>query len=273
LPSKKKKASFKFRKTTVKLADGTEHKVFLKKLDKPEFKNFQFIQEECKGNEDNSILKYMPRVYGQINRDGQDYMVMEDLEAKEGGPWQQVGDLKMTAGGQYDDDELTATGRKEKTVGVSFVLKTQSTFASDYLTVVENKAARTWNAIKSKITSKSPFQIDLKKELANIPKQERDKALIAKGKSFDIFFTHKKASFSSQLLETSSREGSQENYERFLITLLAKTAIQDVEAARKIAEMVKKTPSDILSFAPKVMAAQEMIISSHNFFWQIVVAA
>lgn len=96
----------------VTVAGKTVH-LFLKPFDPAEFNNFYFIQLCCAGQEEKSILKYMPRVYGEVTLNGTQYMVMQNLFLTDDNKsWKQVADLKMTKGGQYDDSELEATEQK-----------------------------------------------------------------------------------------------------------------------------------------------------------------
>ncbi len=145
-------------------------KLFLKPFDSAEFNNFDFIQKRCQGREDESILKYMPRVYGEATlplESGkmQRFMVMGNLfSTDDNKKWGQVADLKMTKGGQYDADELAATGRT-KSLPDRALLTAQAALAPDYLTLHKSKIQRSLNAADSP----GAFRENLRSAVANIP--------------------------------------------------------------------------------------------------------
>lgn len=160
---------------------NNNYSLFLKPFDEVEFANFKFIQEQLMGQEESSILKFMPRVYGSIDRevDGKmvKFMVMENLRQNSQGKWKQIADLKITRGGQYDPEELAATGRDQKTRGTALVMDTQAKIAGDFLTVTTNKAMRTLGAGNSqkafqnkilKATKQVEVIRDLEKQFAEL---------------------------------------------------------------------------------------------------------
>ena len=161
---------------TIRNSQGVDEtkKLFLKPFDQAEFNNFYFIQKRCEGREDSSILKYMPRVYGEatINVDKENktqFMVMENLFASDDGKqWSQVADLKMTKGGQYDRDELIATGRT-KGLPSQVVMAAQTKLAPDFLTLDKSKLQRSINAIDSPLA----FTQNLVDALADMPNNDK----------------------------------------------------------------------------------------------------
>ncbi len=136
--------------------NGTPKTLFLKPIDEYEFSNYSYVQNECKGNEDDSILKYMPRVYGKF----ENFMVMENLRTADDKQWKQIADLKISAGGQSDDEELQATKRPKGTLEKG-LMKTQDSYAPNFLFLVKSKVMRSVNAIMG---SEEIFVAALKKE-------------------------------------------------------------------------------------------------------------
>lgn len=130
-----------FRQVTIEI-DGKKKKLFLKPIDTHEFSNIRFIHDECAKSKDESILKYMPRVYGRFG----DYMVMEDLRDAPNGEWQQKADLKISLGSQSDPEELEATNRPKGLLEKG-LMQFQDNNASLFLALDRSKLQRTRNAI------------------------------------------------------------------------------------------------------------------------------
>ncbi len=130
-----------FCKATV-VIDGRARELFLKKIDEYEFSNYAFVQKECAGKEDESILKYMPRVYGRF----QNYIVMENLRSSDGKEWTQLADLKISAGGQSDQEELAATNRPKGYFEMAVMLA-QDKAAPNFLFLEKSKVMRSVNAL------------------------------------------------------------------------------------------------------------------------------
>ena len=167
-----------FKKATV-VVDGKEYKLFLKPIDSYEFSNYKFIQDVCEGNEGNSILEYMPRIYGRFG----DYMIMEDLTA---GGWKQMADLKMSAGGQSDTDELTYTNRPKGFLEDQ-VMQLQNRNALQFLFLDKNKVKRTLNALEG---SEKLFA----ESLQNLPNEALE-SLIAQFEELDTLLKDSPVAF------------------------------------------------------------------------------
>lgn len=146
--------------------------LFLKPFDEAEFNNFYFIQKRCERREDTSILKYMPRVYGEATIEVEagketQFMVMASLiSTDDNKKWDQVADLKMTAGGQYHNAELDATNR-DKSLLTRGLLSLQANRSKDFIAVEKSKIKRTFNAVLKK--NEAVFTDSLKNALKNIP--------------------------------------------------------------------------------------------------------
>ena len=95
-----------FMKGTVTV-DGQERSVFLKPLDKAESSNYAFLQK----NASSKLQEFMPRVYGKVDRDGKEFLVMQDLYS---GGRKQIADVKLSKGGIVSQDEMQATRGKPK---------------------------------------------------------------------------------------------------------------------------------------------------------------
>lgn len=160
-------------------------KLFLKPFDSCEFNNFDFIQKYCAGKEEGSILKYMPRVYGQatlkVNGNDVNFMVMENLRSDGAKEWTQVADLKMTKGGQYNLNELWATGRTKGILDQKLLIF-QGAVAENFLTLHTNPIKRTTNAVKG---TEKAFQKNLLKALDKMNQADRIPALKKLGDQLD----------------------------------------------------------------------------------------
>ena len=102
----------------ITLADGTVHSLFLKPKDDIEYQNYQLIKHLSP-----DLLEFMPKVYGEVQIEGQKYIVMENTRSgSDGTTLQQLADVKLAGKLRNvpdfnpiaDQNEMVVTRGKEK---------------------------------------------------------------------------------------------------------------------------------------------------------------